>query len=358
MKKSLFFLILVFILSSCQQAPKPIEKGEVNKATNKNEKRIEQEIKDEGKIEKNLLSLPKTLEKTYKGNKNTLNINANINALVPKDFNLYTYYLNTNQISKELQKKIIKTYFGDKSDQVFYNEKLCGYMFGDDKILGSEYVTFLDHPNLILISAHKKNLNSFEDNIISNKEKSNFNISLDNGIDICKNFLEEIGLSNYSFDYAVPFGKIKGEHFYEINFCLFQNDMPVVCKENKTKFSFWVTNEGIYRIKGQLITLKEKEKISNIISLDTAIKNLESEIDNISLFYGQNSIFSNKVDSLGNMTIYPICEIKLEYIIRSQNNKDYIATPAWRFIIGEKEKYIDRDKILAVDAITGEIIFK
>lgn len=55
--------------------------------------------------------------------------------------------------------------------------------------------------------------------------------------------------------------------------------------------------------------------------------------------------------------IIPISEISLEYKVMSNEN-GYVISPIWRFVVGEtdEQRLMYRDIIIAVNALTGELI--
>ena len=57
--------------------------------------------------------------------------------------------------------------------------------------------------------------------------------------------------------------------------------------------------------------------------------------------------------------IIPISEICLEYKVM-RNDSNYVISPIWRFVVGEtdEQRLMYRDVIIAVDALTGEIIIE
>ena len=56
--------------------------------------------------------------------------------------------------------------------------------------------------------------------------------------------------------------------------------------------------------------------------------------------------------------VIPISEITFEYVAIRNENYEYTVVPVWRFVIGDDEesRLIARDRIISVNALTGELI--
>lgn len=363
--KVLLCILLAISISGCQQSPNTTIKDGVAKAQNSGDKIMQNQANDESsvisnsndKLKDSFTNLPKMVTKTYCGKEKTINYNATVNIDSFETKNLCSYKLINREVSDDILKKVSEVYFGDKSNELIYNDKLPGYILGDSTNLNSDYFILQKVKTRILLSGQYKNLCPYESNIYSINKDLNLNYTREMATLTCEEFAADIGLSDYVLDYVNAYGKTIGTPYYGVNLVMKKDGLPVVSNSSITRSSFYVVNEGIYTINCSLFDLEKMDAVSKIISLDSAISILESEIDKISIHYEKGSIFSDKLDEFENMKTFPICNITFEYVDRVNANKEHIVSPAWRFVIGDKENYIDRSKVLAVDAITGEVIF-
>ena len=116
---------------------------------------------------------------------------------------------------------------------------------------------------------------------------------------------------------------------------------------------FFVSENEVIRVVGVLYEIKELPFNQKIISAEDAFELLKTNVELINV-HNLDSItrhyFSDTI---------PISEISLEYkVMRNENG--YVISPIWRFVVGEtdEQRMMYRDIIIAVNAVTGEIIIE
>lgn len=159
---------------------------------------------------------------------------------------------------------------------------------------------------------------------------------------ICGQVLEAItDTDDYVVDYVQAYGNNGRRPYYKIVFKCMLDGMPVTAYNN---WIFLFDNEGIERITGSLFSAKEIESEETILSPDEAVLRLQEQ-----------AAFLN----LEEESQVEVTEITLEYVVVTSSDGKILITPVWRFLLGkdEDEKNCLRQKILGIDAVTGELIW-
>jgi len=115
---------------------------------------------------------------------------------------------------------------------------------------------------------------------------------------------------------------------------------------------FYVLDSGVTYLHGALYDLKKVDIDNKIISLDDAVAHLQKNALHVN--DGNNFMqFDYLYDD-----VIPISEITFEYVAIRNENYEYTVVPVWRFVIGDNEesRLIARDRIISVNALTGELI--
>jgi len=116
---------------------------------------------------------------------------------------------------------------------------------------------------------------------------------------------------------------------------------------------FFVSENEVIRVVGVLYEIEELPFNQKIISAEDAFEMLKANAELINvhnLDVITRHYFSNTI---------PISEISLEYKVM-RNESKYVISPIWRFVVGEtdEQRQMYRDVIIAVNALTGEIIIE
>lgn len=113
---------------------------------------------------------------------------------------------------------------------------------------------------------------------------------------------------------------------------------------------FYVTTNEVVKMVGTLYEVQELSLEQDIISVDEALESFKKNAVLINFDFLEISYFFE--DTI------PITKITFEYLVLPGSDGRYIVTPIWRFQLGETEEQrnILRDKVIAINALTGELI--
>lgn len=112
---------------------------------------------------------------------------------------------------------------------------------------------------------------------------------------------------------------------------------------------FHVDDNGIEKIYGAIYDVQVDETPKEMLTPEEACNILN---ENIEIISGQNQFDFSSAD------VVNISQISLEYTVVQKLTGEVYVTPAWRFCFGstEDERNNLREKFLAVDTFTGDII--
>lgn len=261
---------------------------------------------------------------------------------------IYDYILVA--ITDDLRNNLFAAYFGDRAQNAKYDERNDLWTLANSSAIGDYYLYDTIYPHVgeqipgeesFYIEYRKPNLNPFEDNLLDSVSDSSVRISADAAVKMCDQVMQRIvELSDYKVDYIHAYGTNGRHPFYKIVYKRVLDGMPVT---GYNDIYFLIDSDGIQKIFGSLFNTEKNQLQKQIISLDTAITSLH---DNAMLidFYEHSTI------SIGKIT--------LEYIVKKTLTDEASIIPAWRFWLGTDEDQINlnRSKIIAIDATTGELI--
>lgn len=263
--------------------------------------------------------------------------------------NINTYKYEIKPIDNDVRTNLFVGLFGNRSSMMKYDERNNVWELRNSDSLGDYWLYHLTYSNggltmpgetAFAVSYRKPNLNPLDSN--QKKNIINIGISKETAIELCDEIIKSIDPDNrYKVDFVHMYGNGNGSNlFYWINYKKIINEMPVTAYND---LYFFVDKNGIERVYGALYNINDEKNIS-IITVDEAIQNIKNN---------SISISANKIEMSEN-TIY-VNEISLEYIV-SNDNAEII--PIWRFNIGldSEERNLYRDRILAINAITGELL--
>ena len=255
---------------------------------------------------------------------------------------------------------LFEEFFGDKASKVTHNT----YMFNDFwEIAGFksevDYHTFnVQYDNSGPGIANEKIFNllnrgyyleEFDSNQLDSLDKVNLESSLDVILPNCKRIISSItDGESYCLDYIRPFGKEGNRPFYWIVFSRSIDGMPVTAYRD---LKFYVDENGIEYFGGALYNIGPSNISSAILPIEDAVDVLQLQlsqyldVDNL----GIDDFFSSEIR---------ISKINLEYLVINDAVNGPTITPIWRFQLGETEssRNILRDRVIAVNAISGNLI--
>lgn len=358
MKKFVFLLILLLTLTSCASPPNQQTIGDVivakpnitetkpttptdstsatNSLQNYNIQRIRQS--DGSSFYKSF-----AIDDTY-----SINIQAVVNTKSVERVSTYKYI--PTRISDGIRTALFDAYFHERANEMRHHtvgnsdcwvlrNETEHYHFNYGRATGSVYEDCFVLRNCNIVIGM---------DVVESIQHSG--ISLSNSYDNCLRLIPSLVQSaDYRPDFVHPY-TLKDD---DDSFCLwitYRRVVDGIPVTSNNDLRFIVTDNEVFFILGSLYTIEEIPITEQIISVDSAIASLEK---NASLI----STSALSVDGICSNTI-PISEITFEYIVERGADFDYIITPIWRFQIGttEEERLMYRDRIIAVNALTGDII--
>ena len=285
----------------------------------------------------------------------TLQIDAFVNTSNVQRISNYAYI--PAEITDEQRTALFEAYFGERADEVYHytygnanswilkNENE-DYKFG----YGREY-GLIDAPLFTLRNANIQT-SAFPKNM--HLQFFDANISLDDAYAKC-NFILPSLVENklYEPDWVRPFPLPEAtddKGYFWITYRRIIDGMPITADVD---LRFFVSENEVIRVVGVLYEIKELPFNQKIISAEDAFELLKTNVELINV-HNLDSItrhyFSDTI---------PISEISLEYKVM-RNGNGYVISPIWRFVVGEtdEQRMMYRDIIIAVNAVTGEIIIE
>jgi len=282
-------------------------------------------------------------------NKESLFIDAVIDVDGINRVSQYEYL--TKDITEEVRANLFQSVFLDAADEAEYDELNDVWTLDIDPDIRNYFLYQVSYSNggttvsgeqIIILENRYYDLYPFEDNRLSAVSDSKVDVSIDAAIGICKRTVNAItNADNYVADCVQGYGNNGRRPYYKIVFRYTLDGMPV---SGYNDLTFLFDNNGIEMVKGSLFSVKEIGLTKNILSPDEAVERLQEQADFL-IFEDESQIMVSKVT--------------LEYIVINSPEGKMLITPVWRFWLGndEDERNFLCHKILAIDALTGELIW-
>ena len=282
-------------------------------------------------------------------NKESLFIDAVIDVDGINRVSQYEYL--TKDITEEVRANLFQSVFLDAADEAEYDELNDVWTLDIDPDIRNYFLYQISYSNggttvsgeqIIILENRYYDLYPFEDNRLSAVSDSKVDVSIDAAIGICKRTVNAItNADNYVADCVQGYGNNGRRPYYKIVFRYTLDGMPV---SGYNDLTFLFDNNGIEMVKGSLFSVKEIGLTKNILSPDEAVERLQEQADFL-IFEDESQIMVSKVT--------------LEYIVINSPEGKMLITPVWRFWLGndEDERNFLCHKILAIDALTGELIW-
>jgi len=282
-------------------------------------------------------------------NKESLFIDAVIDVDGINRVSQYEYL--TKDITEEVRANLFQSVFLDAADEAEYDELNDVWTLDIDPDIRNYFLYQVSYSNggttvsgeqIIILENRYYDLYPFEDNRLSTVSDSKVDVSIDAAIGICKRTVNAItNADNYVADCVQGYGNNGRRPYYKIVFRYTLDGMPV---SGYNDLTFLFDNNGIEMVKGSLFSVKEIGLTKNILSPDEAVERLQEQADFL-IFEDESQIMVSKVT--------------LEYIVINSPEGKMLITPVWRFWLGsdEDERNFLCHKILAIDALTGELIW-
>lgn len=366
------YMVIIVIIScflvSCAQKPNVEERNGVRAATSEHEDTEEVQQQNTNEI---ITNIPESISANsvsqrnldifvnYEGtkiervidvlNKESFFIDAVIDVDGINRVSQYEYL--TKDITEEVRANLFQSVFLDAADEAEYDELNDVWTLDIDPDIRNYFLYQVSYSNggttvsgeqIIILENRYYDLYPFEDNRLSTVSDSKVDVSIDAAIGICKRTVNAItNADNYVADCVQGYGNNGRRPYYKIVFRYTLDGMPV---SGYNDLTFLFDNNGIEMVKGSLFSVKEIGLTKNILSPDEAVERLQEQADFL-IFEDENQIMVSKVT--------------LEYIVINSPEGKMLITPVWRFWLGndEDERNFLCHKILAIDALTGELIW-
>ena len=147
---------------------------------------------------------------------------------------------------------------------------------------------------------------------------------------------------DYAADYVHAYGNNGRRPYLKVVFKRILDGMPVTAYND---MRFLIDDDGVEKVTGSVFSVREIGLEKTLLSLDEAVRRLQEQAVLLDL------------EGESQMTI---SEITLEYVVIISDDGRILITPVWRFLLGkdEDERNFLRQKILGIDAVTGELIWE
>lgn len=362
MKKMLLFLLIMITLTGCTPTPGTIANGNISiAAPNQTAPPTSTPIVSEPELANpdvyNVQLIKQYHNNEYSCCLTTANganivINARVDTASVERISKYEYI--PRKITDDERTALFKEYFQEKPGELHHNT--VGNSDSWHLTSGSEKYMFnygrgtnsIDEP-LFLLRNENVQTNAFDSNMLQNLQDTN--ISLSDAFAKCSPLLSVLTSNSiYDVDCVRPFplpNSADSQGFYWITYRRTLDGMPVTANYD---LRFFVSSNDVLRVHGTLYDISELSLEHNLISVEDAIESLKkySALDVAHELYTKD-IFPNSIS---------VCRITLEYLVLRSADYSYEITPVWRFEIGEndEQRLMYRDRIIAVNAITGQVI--
>lgn len=284
----------------------------------------------------------------------TLEIDAVVDVSNVERVGMYEYI--PSSITDTQREALLGAYFGDRIDGVKHNTN--GWNNHWELSTDTEYYSFgysfgknLISEETFILRDYKKEIREFDDLMLKSVSEAGMHISLNDAYGMCGRLLVTVTDDLYTPTNVRPFkmNTNSDDGMLWIVWSKNADGMPITV-DNDPKC--YVTDNGVIYLHGTVYDTVPMEVTDRIISLDEAIMGL-----------GKNASYMNDPNNfMGFEFIYndviPVTKITFEYIVVRDENYQYTVVPVWRFLIGDDEesRLIARDRIISVNALTGELI--
>ncbi len=280
----------------------------------------------------------------------SLLISADVNVEGITRVSQYEYVLM--DITEEGRAELFQSVFPEISDQAEYDEMNDVWTLNIDPAIRNYFLYQISYSNggatipgeqIIVFENRYYDLYPFEDNRLGSVSGSGVNASLDEAESVCRKVVEAItDTGDYAVDFIHAYGNNGRRPYLKLVFKRMLDGMPVTAYND---LAFLLDNEGIEKVSGSLFSVKDTGLDGTILSPKEAMEKLQEQAAFLD-FEEESSV--------------AVTEITLEYVVVISDDGEILATPVWRFLLGEDEdeRNFLRQKILGIDAVTGKLIWE
>lgn len=256
-------------------------------------------------------------------------------------------------ISDTQRINLLQVYFQERVNEVYHNT--VGYSNSWILMNDSEYYHFGYNRSLHIIDEsgfflanHKVGLVSVRRGMRDSLNDVGFPLS--DAFSQCDLLIESlVGDAKYIPSIIRPLSTTRPtvEGVYWIVYRKELDGMPVIANWD---LKFFVTKDEVVKMVGTLYEVQELSLEQKIIPMEDALVSLKNHASLIDYDFLEISYFFEET--------IPVSKITFEYLVLPESDGRYIVTPIWRFQLGETEEQrnILRGTVIAVNALTGELI--
>lgn len=280
----------------------------------------------------------------------SLLISADVNVEGITRVSQYEYVLM--DITEEERAELFQSVFPETADQAEYDELNDVWTLDIDPAIRNYFLYQISYSNggatipgeqIIVFENRYYDLYPFEDNRLGSVSDSRVNVSLDEAESVCRKVVDSItDTGDYAVDFIHAYGNNGRRPYLKLVFKRMLDGMPVTTYND---LAFLFDKDGIEKVSGSLFSVKDTGLGGTILSPKEAVGKLQEQAAFLD-FEGESSVAVN--------------EITLEYVVVISDDGKILVTPVWRFLLGEgeDERNFLRQKILGIDAVTGELIWE
>ncbi len=277
-------------------------------------------------------------------------ISADVNVEGITRVSQYEYVLT--DITEEKRADLFQSAFPETADQAEYDEMNDVWTLDIDPAIRNYFLYQISYSNggatipgeqIIMFENRYYDLYPFEDNRLGSVSDSRVSASLDEAESVCRRVVDSITDSgDYALDFIHAYGNNGRRPYLKLVFKRMLDGMPVTAYND---LAFLFDNDGIEKVSGSLFSVNETGLDQKLLSPEEAVGKLQEQAAFLD-FEGESSVI--------------VTEITLEYVVVMSPDGKILVTPVWRFRLGEDEdeRNFLRQKILGIDAVTGELIWE
>lgn len=280
----------------------------------------------------------------------SLFISADVNVEGITRVSQYEYVLA--DITEEQRADLFKSVFPETADQAEYDELNDVWTLNIDSAIRNYFLYLISYSNggatipgeqIIMFENRYYDLYPFEDNRLGSVSDSKVSASLDEAESLCRRVVDSItDTGDYAVDFIHAYGNNGRRPYLKLVFKRMLDGMPVTAYND---LAFLFDNNGIEKVSGSLFSVNETGLDKKLLSPEEAVGKLQEQAAFLD-FEGESRV--------------TVTEITLEYVVVMTPDGKILVTPVWRFQLGEDEdgRNFLRQKILGIDAVTGELIWE
>lgn len=279
-----------------------------------------------------------------------LRVDADVDVDGIERVSRYEYVIQ--DITEEKRIAFFQSIFSEVANNAEYDEKNDIWTLEIDPEIRNYFLYQINYSNggltvpgeqILVLENRYYDLYPFEDNQLASLSDSKVNTALEEAAAVCGKVVESItDTDDYVVSYVQAYGNSGWRPYYKIVFTQLLDGMTVTAYNN---WSFLFDNDGIEKVTGSLFSTNEIGLDETILSPVQAVGRLQEQATFLN-FEGESQV--------------TVTRVTLEYLVIPSSTGEVLVTPVWRFWIGEDEdgRNFSGHKILAIDAITGELIWE